>query len=90
MNLWLLKQQPDSFLVMKIEGQAELELKIRRRLDVLELVQNIHSYEVIHKYFALHRHVKNDRYVARYNTAIRFEVYMTHFATLETASRSLM
>lgn len=39
---------------MKIE-KKELEMKIRLRLDPLELVQNIHFSEIIHNYFALHR-----------------------------------
>ena len=36
-------------------------MKIRLKPDLLELVQNIHVYEIIHNYLTLHRNVKNDR-----------------------------
>ena len=62
------------FLVMKIE-KKELDMKIRLRLDLLELVQNIHFSEIIHNYFALHRQVKNDRWVTCYNIDITFLTY---------------
>ena len=63
---------------MKTEEKKEVEMKIRLRLDLLEVVQNIHFYEITHYYFALHRQVKNDRWVTCSNIDITFfDIYMT-------------
>ena len=51
-------------------------MKIRLRSDLLELVQNIHVYEIIHNYLTLHRNVKNDRWVTYYNIDIAFLTYI--------------
>lgn len=77
MNLWLLKQQP-VFLVMKIEEKEELEMKIRLRLDLLELVQNIHIYVIIHNYFTLQRMWKMIGDILQYWCYI-FDIYMTKY-----------
>lgn len=62
MNLCLLKQKPDSFSSYDHWRGKKLKMKIRLKLYLSGLVQNIHFCEVIHNYFTLNRHVKTDRW----------------------------